>query len=163
MVALKHTYLMIFILIISLVLHPLLLCSGTCTSVDNVTLHISGETQRTRAGNPVLVAGLWHYLNITLDSEPSKLSVIMYKDNTIPTVGERTENTYYAWEYDGANWKDVTGYGGITYSYINTINCKKTGNTYSFYIGIKSDVVENINIDSIDYDAWTLEIKADDV
>ena len=159
----KKVYFMIPVLILLLVsLCPLLVLNGTCTSVDETTLHIPGETQRTRAGNPVLVAGLWHYLNVTLiDSQPSKLSVAMYEGDTLPTSGERNENTYYEWEYDNGNWNEVTEYGGTTYSYINKANCKKTGNTYSFYIGIKSDVVKNTNIDAIDYDNWTLEIKAD--
>ena len=159
----KKVYFMIPVLILLLVsLCPLLVLNGTCTSVDETTLHIPGETQRTRAGNPVLVAGLWHYLNVTLiDSQPSKLSVAMYEGDTLPTSGERNENTYYEWEYDNGNWNEVTEYGGTTYSYINKANCKKTGNAYSFYIGIKSDVVKNTNIDAIDYDNWTLEIKAD--
>jgi hypothetical protein len=93
----KKVYFMIPVLILLLVsLCPLLVLNGTCTSVDETTLHIPGETQRTRAGNPVLVAGLWHYLNVTLiDSQPSKLSVTMYEGDTLPTSDERNENTYY--------------------------------------------------------------------
>ncbi len=159
----KKVYFMIPVLILLLIsLCPLLVLNGMCTSVDETTLYIPGETQRIRAVNPVLVAGLWHYLNVTLiDSQPSKLSVTMYEGGTLPTSGERNENTYYEWEYDNGNWNEVTEYGGTTYSYINKANCKKTGNTYSFYIGIRSDVVKNTNIDAIDYDNWTLEIKAD--
>jgi len=159
----KKIYLIFIVLILLLASScPLFVLNGTCTSVNEITLHIPCETQRTRAGNPVLVAGLWHYLNITLiDSEPSKLSAIIYKGSVIPPTDERNESTYYSWEYDGGNWRDTTEYGGDIYSYINTTNCKKTGKTYSFYIGIRSDVVKNINIDTIDYDSWTLEIKAD--
>ena len=156
----KKVCLMIPVLILLLISNLLFVWTAKGTSVDEMTLHIPGETQRTVDGNPVLVAGLWHYLNITLDSEPSKLSIIMYKGDSIPSTGGRNENTYYAWEYDG-NWKDMTGYGGGLYSYINEPGCKKTGNTYSFYIGIKPDVVENADVDTIDFDTWTLEIESD--
>jgi hypothetical protein len=98
----KKVYLMFLVMIFLFASScHMLVQNGTCTSVDEITLNVHGESQRTRVGNPVLVAGLWHYLNITLiDSEPSKLSVIMYKGNTIPPAGERDESTYYAWEYD---------------------------------------------------------------
>jgi len=160
----RKIYLWVIILIFLFSLScPLLVQKGACASVDEISLHIIGEAQRNRAGNPVLVAGVWHYLNITLiNSEPSKLSVIMYKGSTLPDVIEQDESTYYSWEYDGS-WKDTTGYGENIYSYITESNCKKTGKTYSFYIGIRSDVVKNINIDEIDYDKWTLEIKADNI
>lgn len=158
----KKVYLALIILIFLFALScPLLVQNGACATVDEISLHIIGEAQRTRAGNLVLVAGVWHYLNITLvNSEPSKLSIIMYKGDTIPPIIERDESTYYSWEYDGS-WKDTTGYGDNIYSYITESDCKKTGKTYSFNIGIRSDVVRNTNIDEIDYDNWTLEIKAD--
>jgi len=131
------------------------------SNLTDFTIAIPGEQQRTVSDKPVLVAGIWHHINITLiNSQPSKLSVTMYEGDTLPTSGERNENTYYEWEYDNGNWNEVTEYGGTTYTYINKSNCKKTENTYSFYIGIK-DVVENTKIDAIDYDNWTLEIKAD--
>ena len=160
----KKAYLWVIILLLLFSLScPLLVQKVASASVDEISLHIIGEAQRSRAGNPVLVAGVWHYLNITLvNSEPSKLSVIMYKGSTLPPVIEEDESTYYSWEYDGS-WKDTTGYGENIYSYITESNCKKTGNTYSFYIGIRSDVVKNTNIDQIDYDKWTLEIKADNI
>ncbi len=159
----KKAYLWVIILVLLFSSScPLLVQRGECASIDEITLHIIGETQRSRAGNPVLVAGVWHYLNITLvNSEPSKLTIIMYKGSTIPPIIERDEGTYYSWEYDGS-WKDTTGYGDNIYSYITEANCNKIGKTYSFYIGIRSDVVQNINIDEIDYDNWTLEIKADE-
>ena len=160
----KKAYLWVIILVLLFSLScPLLVQKGASASVDEISLHIIGEAQRSRAGNPVLVAGVWHYLNITLvDSELSKLSIILYKGSTLPPVIEQDEDTYYSWEYDGS-WKDTTGYGENIYSYITESNCKKTGNTYSFYIGIRSDVVKNTNIDEIDFDKWTLEIKADNI
>lgn len=154
-------YLPIIMFLLFISFHQLLVTNAQSNLTD-FTITIPGEQQRTVSDKPVFVAGIWHHVNITLiDSQPSKLSVTMYKGDTLPTSSERNENTYYEWEYNNGNWNEVTEYGGTTYSYINTANCKKTGNTYSFYIGIKSDVVINTNIDAIDYDNWTLEIEAD--
>ena len=153
-------YLPIIMFLLLISFHQLPVTNAQSNLTD-FTITIPGEQQRTISDKPVLVAGIWHHINITLiDSEPSKLSVIMYEGDTLPTSNERNESTYYEWEYNNGNWNEVTEYGGTTYSYIDTTNCKKTGNTYSFYIGIK-DVVENTNIDAIDYDNWILEIKAD--
>jgi len=63
-------------------------------------------------------------------------------------------HTYYKWEYNNGNWNEVTEYGGTTYSYIDTTNCKKTGDTYSFYVGINQDTTTG---------NWTLEITANNI
>lgn len=35
----------------------------------NVNIHMLGEDARTRFDNPVIVAGIWHYINITLNNK----------------------------------------------------------------------------------------------
>ena len=153
----------IFFLTSLMLLNPIFVTYGVCASVDNVTINIPGEVQRTEENKPIIVAGLWHYLNITLiNSVPSKLSVLWYKGTTIPTSEQRDETTYYSWEYDGS-WKDTSGYGEGLYSYIEENNCNKIDNLYSFYLGVRSDVVENTDIDTLDHDIWTMEIKADNI
>ena len=123
------------------------------SNLTEFTITIPGEQQRTISDKPVLVAGIWHYINITLiDSEPSKLSVIMYKGSSIPPINERNESTYYEWEYNddaSANWKDKL-YG----TYIRNTNCSQTNNFYSFYIGIDQDAAAG---------NWILEIIADNI
>ncbi|MCD6237654.1 MAG: hypothetical protein J7K13_06880 [Thermoplasmata archaeon] len=130
------------------------------SSVSEINIHMPMESERYRFNNRAWVAGIWHYVNITLNesSSPSKVTLILYKGNSIPAI--KNETTYYSWEYDGTEWRDDREYGGI--SFIDPSKCKIAGNSYSFYIGTSS-FVKNRNPDSIDYENWTLAIKVDNV
>ncbi|RKX95582.1 MAG: hypothetical protein DRP55_10285, partial [Spirochaetes bacterium] len=130
------------------------------SSVSEINIHMPMESERYRFNNRAWVAGIWHYVNITLNESlsPSKVTLILYKGNSIPAI--KNETTYYSWEYDGTEWKDDREYGGI--SFIDPSKCKIAGNSYSFYIGTSS-FVKNRNPDSIDYENWTLAIKVDNV
>jgi hypothetical protein len=126
-----------------------------CSAADTVTLSVSmfkGE-QQTRFNRPVLVAGIWHYVNITTDQNYDELTVTFYK-GILLTIQEKNETNYYAWTYDTTNvvdWNDVSGY---EIQYIQPSLCKRNNTQYSFCIGIK-DTMPN----SVDYsENWTLEI-----
>jgi len=125
------------------------------SAADTVTLSVSmlkGE-QQTLFGRPALVAGIWHYVNITTDQSYDELSVIFYKGIILPT-GNKNETNYYEWNYNNNNavvWNDVSGY---EIQYIKQNLCTRNTTQYSFCIGIK-DTMPNI----VDYsENWTMEI-----
>lgn len=113
---------------------------------------LQGE-QQTLFNRPVLVAGIWHYVNITTDQNYNELSVIFYK-GIILSSGNKNETNYYEWTYDTNNatvWNDVSGY---EVQYIKQNLCTKNATQYSFCIGVK-DTMPNI----VDYsENWTMEI-----
>lgn len=114
---------------------------------------LHGEKQ-THFDKPVLVAGIWHYLNITLDRTVDELTLRFYKGPTPPT-GNKNETNYYEWQYDSTNlfpWNDFSGYGT---KYIRQELCTQTDTLYSFCIGIK-DFMPNI----VGYfENWTIEVS----
>jgi hypothetical protein len=124
-------------------------------AADTVTLSVSmlqGE-QQTLFGRSALVAGIWHYVNITTDQSYDELSVIFYKGIVLLT-GDKNETNYYEWNYDNNNpivWNDVSGY---EIQYIQQNLCKKNTTHFSFCIGIK-DTLPNIVGFS---ENWTMEI-----
>ena len=125
------------------------------SAADTVTVSVSmlqGE-QQTLFGRPALVAGIWHYVNITTDQSYDELSVLFYKGIVLST-GDKNETNYYEWKYDTNNaivWYDVSGY---EIQYIKQNLCTKNTTQYSFCIGIK-DTMPNI----VDYsENWTMEI-----
>ena len=124
----------------------------------DVNIHMIGEDARTRFGNPVIVAGIWHYINITPDDQVSSdLTLIFYKGDSIHSIGQRDESNYYEWKYNAINqeWTDENEYGGN--SYINDRNCQKTSNTYSFCVGV-TDTLSSV---TDHYENWTLDIYKD--
>lgn len=127
---------------------------------DNVSIniHMISEQERTRFDNPVIVAGIWHFINVSLEDQFfQELILKFYNGDFAPTIGERNETNYYEWRYNSNSheWTDVNEYGG--YSYINETKCQKIGNIYSFCIGIKDTLPETINY----HTNWTLEIHKD--
>jgi hypothetical protein len=135
------------------------LFSSVCADED-ITVHIymMGEQARTRLNSPVIVAGIWHYIDITLeDQNIQTINLKFYNGSIMPSIGDRDETSYYEWKYNTITreWTDLKEYDG--YSYINTTHCQKTGNTYSFCVGIK-DTLPKIT----DYfENWTLDIYTD--
>ncbi len=116
---------------------------------------LDGE-QQTRFNTPVLVAGVWHYMDITTDQDFDELLLRIYKGIVLPT-GVKNETNYYEWSYDqntAAVWSDESGYG---IEYIQQGLCQKTNTQYSFCIGL-NDFMPNI----IDYyENWTIEVSHD--
>ena len=133
--------------------------SSVCAE-DNVTvnIHILGEGARTRFDSPVIVAGIWHYINVTLDNQVSlDLILKFYQGDTMPSAGLKDETNYYEWKYNAnsQSWTDEKEYGG--YLYINDTNCQKTDNIYSFCAGVKDTLPDITDY----YENWTLEIYKD--
>ncbi len=153
----------IFIIIIILLFcSQLYIPQAKSLSIENIEIAIPGQQPRLIQNTPILVAGIWHYINFTLiDSQSDIITLALYNDNTPPSPENRNENTYYEWKYNAGNWLEPTEYGDGKYSYINSSNCQKNENTYSFYVGIKSDIIANIDLDEIDTETWMLEINSD--
>jgi len=128
------------------------------SAADDAALSISmlqGE-QQTHFDKPVLVAGVWHYVNITMGQSIDELLLRCFKEGTLLT-GNKNETNYYEWKYDKNNaafWNDISGYG---VEYINHDFCLKNNTLFSFCIGIK-DTMPNI----VDYyENWTVEVSKD--
>ena len=121
--------------------------------VTDLSIRMLGGEQQNRFNKPVLVAGIWHYVNITINANIDILSLKLYKGST-PPAGVKNETNYYEWSYDNNNpsvWIDVSSYG---MTYIKPEFCSKTNSLVSFCIGIK-DTMPNI----VDYyENWTLEV-----
>jgi len=133
--------------------------SSVCAD-DNVTvnIHMLGEDARTSFGNPVIVAGIWHYIDVTLeDQDLQELILKFFRVDSMPAILIRDATKYYEWKYNANTqvWADEKKYEG--YFYINDTNCQKTGNVYSFCVGVK-DTLPNIKNY---YENWTLEISKD--
>lgn len=128
-------------------------------AADDVTVDIimfQGEKQ-TRFNKPVIVAGVWHYVNITIDQDIDEFTIKLYEGTTIPT-GKKNETNYYEWKYDKNNatvWNDISGYG---VDYIKRDYCVENGDIYSFCVGVK-DALPNI----ADYcENWTMDVYNDE-
>jgi hypothetical protein len=128
------------------------------SAAENTTLTISmleGE-QQTRFHRPMLVAGIWHYVNITMDQSIDELTIQIYRGTT-PVPGNKNESNYYEWRYEkntATVWNDVSGYGA---EYIQHDLCVNTDALYSFCIGIK-DTMPN----TVDYcENWTVVVSHD--
>jgi hypothetical protein len=120
-----------------------------------LSIHMLQGEQQTRFNAPVLVSGIWHYVNITTDQSIGELSLRFYKGTVIPS-GAKNETNYYEWNYNkntASVWSDVSGYG---IKYIQQDLCHDTNTMYSFCIGIK-DFMPNI----VDYyENWTAEVSS---
>ena len=160
----NHGYSLLLISFITLMLFATVfqgLGEGNGENQVSVSIHIPSENERELFNSSVMVTGLWHYVNITFDEtiNPNVVNLILYKgENTAPL--QKNEATYYSWEYDGTEWKDNMNYGGGSYTYIDQTRCKKTGKTYAFCIAT-DDFVANNNPNAIEYENWTMVVKAD--
>jgi hypothetical protein len=130
---------------------------ATVSAANDATVTISmldGE-QQTRFHKPMLVPGIWHYVNISVDQSMNELIVRFYKGTT-PVTGGKNESNYYEWSYETNSamvWNDRSGYD---VTYMQQDLCKNTIKMYSFCIGIK-DAMPNI----IEYyENWTVEVSS---
>lgn len=121
-----------------------------------VDIHIVGEDARTHFNNPVIVAGIWHYINVTPEDQNFQhLDIKFYKGTSVP--GTKNESNYYEWKYNVGSWTDLSKYD---YSYINADLCEKKDNTYGFCLGVK-DTWPNTDDYFYYYENWTLKIYKD--
>ncbi len=112
---------------------------------------LDGEKQ-TRFSKQVIVAGIWHYVNITMENT-DVFTLRFYKGYTVPSEN-KNETNYYEWKYDKNNaivWSDISGYDA---DYINSDYCTKNGNIHSFFIGIKDTFPNIVGY----YENWTIEV-----
>jgi len=129
------------------------LCSIMSSSADveiiDLSIHIPMCEPKTKYGNSVWIRGIWHFVNITLDDEAGKVSIVFYQGVSPLGSEYRNETNYYEWEYDDGSWRDVQH----SPNYMEVGYCNHDTGFYSFYIGI-DQYVEIGN--------WTLELFADD-
>ncbi|HID25673.1 MAG TPA: hypothetical protein EYP23_04335 [Thermoplasmata archaeon] len=122
--------------------------------MDELNIAFPGDKPQTFFATPILVAGRWQYVNVTLNESVDELTISLYKGDTVPQPSVRDETNYYAWQYTAPdNWFPLHDYG--IDDYLNESTCSRSGNTYSFCIGVSQDAVggyEWIN--------WTLEITS---
>lgn len=114
---------------------------------------LQGE-QQTHFDKPVLVAGIWHYMNITLTQIVDEVTVKFYK-GTMPSSGNKNETNYYEWHYERTDlmqWNDRSGYG---IEYIQQGLCTNTNTQYSFCIGVKDFMPNIVGY----YENWTVEVS----
>ncbi|MEW6070216.1 MAG: hypothetical protein AB1485_06320 [Candidatus Thermoplasmatota archaeon] len=117
-------------------------------SPEEIEIRIPSENPRFAFNSPVLVAGIWHFLNFSLDRAYTNVSLLAYRGDSRPAPNTPYNYTnYYLWWYEGTwnSWNE---------SYIDTNKCAKTANTYSFYLGVDGRA-ESGN--------WSLEILGDGV
>ena len=142
-----------FIIVISLL--PL---STAYNGEINIFISIPGEQQRVAYGNPVMVAGIWHYVNLTIENELQELDLKFYKGDVMPSENNRNSSNYYEWKYvvDGEpNWVDVVKNDGK--SFIDVDKCSKNDAVYSFYIGVK----DTLPAMTLYKENWTLDVFKD--
>jgi hypothetical protein len=117
--------------VIVVVLLPFLLVSLNC--VEASPEKDLASPSHVSLGDSVLVAGVFHYLDVVVPTEHEKICVIAFNGDTEPEPQSRSEKNYYQWEYDNGVWKDNSGYDS---SYIDPSQCTKDNSTYSFCLRI---------------------------
>jgi hypothetical protein len=125
----------------------------------SVEINILGEQAQTRFNRPVIVAGIWHYVKISIEEQTFQtITLKFYSGNTMPSIENQKESNYYEWKYNTntQEWTDLKEYNG--YSYINSSYCQITDNTYSFCVGIKDTFPKIIDY----FENWTLDIYTDE-
>jgi len=129
----------------------------SANAANNITINISifGGEKQTSFNNPVVVAGIWHYVNISRSNQNmDEFTFRLYKGYSVPSVTNRNETNYYEWRYDENNqtvWADISGYN---VDYINSDYCSKNDDIYSFCIGIKDTLPNIVGY----YENWTTEV-----
>lgn len=128
--------------------------SCSAADVNFLSIRIVEGNEQYRFNHPVLVAGIWHDVNITMDSMVEEMVLRFYK-GTDPPSGTRNETNYYEWIYDKNNpdtWEDLSGYD---INYLQQTRCIAKDTVYVFCIGIM-DMLPNV----VDYyENWTLEVS----
>ncbi len=133
-----------------------LFSSVSAADDSTVDVYMDGESTQTRFDRPVLVAGLWHLVDIDMEGEIlDQLTLKLFEGTTLPIASQRNATNYYEWIYDESAdpaWQDVMMYAGRTY--LDATNCSKTDSLYQFSIGVK-DTFPSIEFY---HENWTLEI-----
>ena len=156
----KRKILMVLFIVIIAGLSPFYYVFVTAQNEETVKIHMLGEKTRTRFNNQVIVAGIWHYFNVTLDTQDfQELNLKFYSGDIIPNEGDRDDTNYYEWQYNKNNenpWIDIKKYDGR--DYINSTRCAKNANNYSFCVGVKDALPSQ---PTFYHKNWTLEVYID--
>ena len=134
-------------IVIFVVLMPFLLVGVSCVEA-NLTHTITSPAHMS-VKNSVLVAGDFHYVDVSLCNETEKICIIAFSGTVEPNPEDRSIQNFYQWEYDCGVWRDASGYNS---SYIDPSKCYADNNTYSFYIGISNKALPG---------SWTIKILID--
>jgi len=111
---------------------PFIAISDSEAQVNDLTINIPNSEPRNKYDKPVFIRGIWHYVNISLNSEINEATIIFYYGDIPPDLDDRNETNYYKWKYDYGSWRDLQH--NITY--IDENNCYHNVEFNSFYIGI---------------------------
>ncbi len=136
------------LVIFVLILMPLLL-SGLTISEASLMDGVIFKEPHISLDNSVLVAGGFHYFDVTLDDERDNICIIAYNGDTLPDFEDRSYKNYYRWEYDHGVWKDTSGHESL---YLEPSECLKENHTYSFYLGIDREANKG---------RWTIKVMID--
>ena len=134
--------------VIIVVLLPFLFIGMHCVlaspdSYCRVSPHVSLD-------DSVLIAGVFQHLDVTLPSEHTKICIIAYNGPVEPAPENRSEKTFYTWEYNNGTWTDVSGYD---LSYLDETACVVENTTYSFSIKISEKAKPG---------SWTFKVLVDE-
>lgn len=100
-------------------------CEGAVTPPSFVSPpHIS-------LNDSILVAGDFHFLNISIFNETEKITIIAYSGTAQPMQENRSIQNFYQWEYEDGFWKDASNYSS---SYIDLSRCHRENDTVSFCV-----------------------------
>lgn len=142
----------VMVAILSMVAINLSLCRSINEDGIDVRISILGDKEIEKDGRKVFVAGVWNWINITLEERAERIGLELYRGDTKPSI--RGEQNYYAWEYDG-EWKTLTPYNGR--DYLDEKNCTADGRNFSFRVTVE-DFLSSLNLS---YENWTLSISYD--
>ncbi|MCK5260775.1 MAG: hypothetical protein KAJ44_01170, partial [Thermoplasmatales archaeon] len=145
----KRCLTLILLFVLTINLSSLITRSVNEVQVEDLLMYIPNSEPRSKYDKPVLIRGIWHYVNITLNSEISEVSIVFYYGETPLGSDDRNETNYYMWKYDHGSWEDLQHNS----KYINESYCHYDSEFYSFYIGI--DQYANLG-------NWTLKLLAYD-
>lgn len=119
----------VFLLLIA-VATGVLLPGAVRGAAPSLYLHMIGEPALSSGGTPVLVAGIWHEVDVNLTARPSQ-SVTL--EAVLPGASPSSPSNTYEWSYDPASgaWTDVL-YGQFIRSDLSVAS----GDQVTFVVGI---------------------------
>jgi len=151
----RDKILVLFMLCLFLILN---LPFSLALQVKNLTVAFPDDKPQTRFDKPLLVAGRWQYINVTLDNPADALTLYLYKGQEPPASYLRNDSNYYAWRYTSPDrWQPLYSYGGC--AYINESACFHSESTYSFFVAVSQNAIPKNSIQT----NWTLRIDCNGV
>jgi hypothetical protein len=116
---------------------------------QDVNIHIPDETPQFSGTRQVIIAGVWHEIELNLSQAPVNITLILYQGIGVPTT-TNTTNYYEYWyrSLETQKWIDPE-YG----SFVNATLCNIEGSNVTFGIGIDQNTTYNAE--------WKLVIRDD--